>query len=154
MLAARPGSAVNVTRLGCACLRQQRRLDIGQLERSVCRLFGARLAPSTLRAYQSGYSRYQRFCERAGITLIPTTEQTPCLFVEFLAAEWIAHSTVKGYLLAVWHVHIRHGLGNPLAVSLPRPELVSRGVKRSTAGHRRQQRLQITPEMLSRLRDV
>ena len=154
MFADRPGSAVNVTRRSCASLRPQRRLDIGQLERSVSRLFGAGLAPSTLRAYQSEYSRYQRFCERAGITPIPTTEQTLCLFVAFLAEEGIAHSTVKDYLSAVRHVHIRHGLGNPFAVSLPRLELVLRGVKRSTAGPRRQQRLPITLEVLSRLRDV
>ena len=46
------------TKCGAIDMRHQHRLDYGLLERSVSCLFGARLAPSTLRAHQSGYSRY------------------------------------------------------------------------------------------------
>ena len=73
------------------------RLDVGLLERSVSCLFGAGLAPVTLRAYQSGYSRYQQSCEGSGIALIrnPTSEQALCLLVAFLANKSIAHFTQK-----------------------------------------------------------
>ena len=102
-------------------MRHGHRLDFGLLERSVSCLFGAGLAPSTLRAYQSRYSRYQQSCERTGIAAIwiPTSERTLCLLVVFLADDGIVHCTCKNALLAVHYVRIRHGLGNPLAFSLP-----------------------------------
>ena len=88
------------------------------MKRSVYCLFGAGLAPFALRAYQSRYSQYQKSCERTGVapTWIPTSEQTLCLLVAFLADGGIAHSTRKNALSAVLHVRIRHGLETPLAV--------------------------------------
>ena len=123
------------------------RLYVGLLERSVSCSFVAELAQVTLRAYQSRYSRYQQTCERTGIApiSIPTSEQTVRLLVAFLADKGIAHSIQKYALLALRHVRFRHNLGNPtFSLSATVGVLVLRGITRSTASPKRQQRLPTT----------
>ena len=60
---------------------------------------------------------------------LPTDEDTLIQYVAYLAKS-VKHSTIKGYLAAVRHFHIRHGYQLNLRKFL-RLHLVCRGIKRS-----------------------
>lgn len=78
-----------------------------------------------------------------------------CLFVAALAVDDLCHSTIKGYLSAVRHLHIAQGFGDPHICEMARLEQVLRGVKKvQSKGHRRDTRLPVTPELLLKLREV
>ena len=59
---------------------------------------------------------------------------------------------MKTYLAAVRHMQISHEMGDPKIGSMPRLELVVRGMKKEQAGQPTRTRLPITPEILSRIR--
>ena len=61
-------------------------------------------------------------------------------------AQTRAHSTIKSYLSAVRHLHVIHGLGNPLKDTL-RLDLILRGVQRAKPKGTRT-RLPVTPRIL------
>jgi len=95
-------------------------------------LFTSGLAESTRRAYRSGSDRYGRFCQQAGLTPYPTSEDTLLLFIAHLHQSHLAHGTVKSYLAAIRYEQIRRGLGNPAIHSMHRLEYVLKGVKKAT----------------------
>jgi len=128
------------------------RLDITALDRTVCRLYQAGLAPATQKTYLAGKRRYLQFCQRSGSQPVPVAEGSLCRFVAFLQMEGLRHSTVKAYLSAVRHLQVSQGLGDPQMSSMPRLELVVRGLKREQAGAPSKPRLPITPAILRQIR--
>ena len=91
------------------------------------------LASGTRKAYSAGQRRYLDFCERAGITGLPTNENTLCLFAAALAEEGLLAATIRAYLSAVRNLHVEEGLGDPLTPRPPRLSLVVRGIQREQA---------------------
>lgn len=61
-------------------------LDITRLEENVSVFLRQALAPSTVRSYRSGQTRYIRFCHEAGLYSPPLIEQVLCWFVGLLGA--------------------------------------------------------------------
>ena len=112
-----------------------RGLDIGLLELSVARLFGAVIAKSTARLYCLGYARYQRFCVSAHVLPFPTSERILYLFIASLDDAQLPHATIKCYLSSVRHFQIFHGLVNR---SLPHSRDWSSCYEESRSQKRRQ----------------
>ena len=129
-------------------------MDISELDGVVCRLYQAGLAPATQKAYQAGKKRYLDFCRRSGLQPLPVAEGGLCRFVAFLQVEGLRHSTVKSYLSAVRHLQISQALGDPRMDTMPRLELVVRGLKREQAGIPPKPRLPITPVILRQVHAV
>ena len=82
---------------------------------------------------------------RLQLTPLPASEETLALFVAELA-QTQAHLTIKKYLSAVRHLHVYHGLGNPLKDTL-RLDLILRGVQKTKPKGTRT-RLSVTPRIL------
>ena len=108
------------------------RLDISELDGVVCRLYQVGLAPATQKAYQADKKRYLDFCRQSGLQPLPVAEGGLCRFVAFLQVEGLHHSTVKSYLSAVRHLQISQALGDPRMDTMPRLELVVRGLNGSS----------------------
>ena len=75
-----------------------------------------------------------------------------CQFVAFLKEEGLRHQTAKSYLSAVRHLQISQGYGDPKMSSMPRLELVVRGMKCLQASLPTRPRLPITPDILQKIR--
>jgi len=75
-------------------------------------------------------------------------EGSMCWFVAFLQVEGLHHSTVKLCLSAVRNLQISLSLGDPQMNSMPRLELVVRGLKKEQAGCPLKPRLPITLAIL------
>ena len=90
------------------------------------------------------------FCEKIAAVPLPTTENQLCQFVAYLREEGLRYQTVKTYSAAVRHMQITH-MGDPKIGSMPRQELVVRGMKWEQTGQPTRTRLPITPEILSRI---
>ena len=86
------------------------------------------VAQSTSRVYASAQQIFLEFCHRLNLMPLPVSESTIILFVTELA-QTRAHSTIQTYLAGVRHLHVLHGLGNPLQGTL-KLELVLRGIHR------------------------
>ena len=114
------------------------------------------LAPATQRTYQSAKNRYINFCRTFQLLAIPATEQQLCRFSAFLAESNLMHNSIKYYLAAVRHLHITVGAVDPHISSMPRLQLVLKGIKHQQAKeqHMEQPRLPITPTILRKLKDV
>ena len=90
------------------------------------------VADSTKRTYSTGEKRFIQFLSLyrpLHAQSLPTDEDTLIKYVAYLAKS-VKHSTIKGYLAAVRHFHIRHGYQLNLRKFLPL-HLVCRGIKRS-----------------------
>ena len=123
-------------------------MDLGYLEEMVSSLVDASIAPTSKRVYMSGQRKYLAFCESIQCQPLPMTEDRACLFVAYLTDLGLKHSSIKGYLSAVWHLQVVAGLGNPFSASWPLLECTLKGVKRQEARSsvtRPQSRLPITP---------
>lgn len=59
---------------------------------------------STWTTRNSQWRRYLDFCQSYGITPIPATVETACLYVTFLT-QALAYSSICNYLSAVWSLH-------------------------------------------------
>ena len=92
------------------------------------------------------------FCGKTATVPLPATEKQLCRFIAYLREEGLRHQTVKSYLAAVRHMQISNDMGDPKIGSMPRLELVVRGMKREQAGQPTRTRLPITPEILKRIR--
>lgn len=68
-----------------------------------------------------------------------TTEKQLCHFVAYLREEGLRYQTLKTYLAAVRHMQISHEMGDPKIGSIPRLELVARGMKKKQAGQPQEQ---------------
>ena len=74
------------------------------------------------------------------------------MFVAFLYKEGLAAGTVKSYLAAIQHAQIGAGLGDPKIANMPKLEYVTKGMRHKMPGKGRRPRLQITPEVLKKLK--
>ena len=92
------------------------------------------------------------FLQLGKLTTLPVTEDRVYQFVAFLKLEGLRHQTAKSYFSAVRHLQISHGLGDPQLSSMPKLELVIRGMKRLQAGPLSKPRLPMTPDILRRIR--
>lgn len=134
-------------------------MDLQELDRSVEFFFRNGLASSTQRAYNSAKKRYITFCLSVSIPPLPVTEQLLCRYVSYLANQSLAHSTIKGYLAGVRHLHIAEGLGDPHINTMAQLEQVLRGIKLTQArgkgskGHPHP-RLPIMIDLLHKLKKV
>ena len=113
------------------------RLDLNQLETNVSHYLGQALAPTTLQSYQSSQRRFTQFCDQAGLHPLPLSEKMLSLFVSHLAADWLAHQTIKCYLSAVRFFHISAGHANLFSPgAFPRLQYVLGDIKRAPRHHR------------------
>ena len=60
---------------------------------------------------------------------LPASEIILCHFVPFFAASNISYGSVRSYLLAVCHFHIKNNLSDPSMSSFPRLEYVLKGLR-------------------------
>ena len=90
------------------------------------------IAPSTRKTYSSGERRFIDFCTLHSpdkSTPIPANEETLIKYVAYLDRT-IKHSSIKGYLTAVRHLHVSSGYELDLK-NYFRLQLICRGIKRS-----------------------
>ena len=94
------------------------------------------VAPSTKQTYSSGEKRFVEFILLVKRTQVeqclPATESMLTEFVVYLART-IKHSSIKNYLAAVRHYHIRQGFKLNFQ-KMTRLQLVLRGIKRDQGG--------------------
>jgi hypothetical protein len=109
------------------------------------------LAKSTKQTYKSAKRWYLAFCSLHDIAPIPTSEGVLCRYVAYLANEGLTHSTIRGYLSAVRHLHIEEDRGDPNISGMAKLEL--KGVKMVQATkHQPRVRHPITPQLLQIMR--
>ena len=126
-------------------------LDIRPLAESVQSLYGKGISANTSRTYASGKRRYLNFCNAAGLTPLPLSENTLCLFVAYLSTHNLQHASIRNYLSSLRHLQISAGFPDPFTSSTcPRLTYVLRGIQRSTTQTARP-RLPITPDILNLL---
>ena len=128
-------------------------MDLPSLEVAVQRLFELGLASSTRSSYSTAQKRYLSFCSSFGLSPLPLTERSLCLFAAFLANQGLQASSIMAYLSAVRHLQISAGLPSPTTDSWPWLHYVSRGIKRSQNQPQRV-RLPITTSILKQLHGV
>lgn len=105
---------------------------LGDLNADIQKYLSLSVAASTRKTYSSGERRFLDFCplhRPLQSTHIPTDEETLIQYVAYLA-KTIKHSSIKGYLTAVRHLHIRSGYELDLR-KFVRLQLICRGIKRS-----------------------
>ena len=84
---------------------------LGDLHADIQNYLSLSVAASTRKIYSSGERRFLDFCTLHSphkSTPIPTDEETLIQYVAYLA-KTIKHSSIKGYLAAVRHLHICSG---------------------------------------------
>ena len=105
---------------------------LGDLDGDINHYFNLSIAASTEQTYTSAEKRFLDFCSLYRPTsgrCFPVDEDTLIQYTAFLAKS-IKYSSIKGYLAAVRHFHIRRGFVLDLNKCL-RLQLVCRGNKRS-----------------------
>ena len=105
---------------------------LGDLNADIQNYLSLSVAASTRKTYSSGERSFLNFCTLHSShkpTPIPTDEETLIQYVAYLART-IKHSSIKGYLAAVRHLHIRSGYELDLK-KFVRLQLICRGIKRS-----------------------
>ena len=108
------------------------------LNADIQRYLGLSIAASTNQTYRSGEKQFLDFCQLCrptNLPMFPANEELLMKFVAYLAQS-IKHSSIKCYLAAVRHLHIRMGYKLDLT-KFVRLQLVCRGVKRSQGDHPR-----------------
>ena len=130
--------------------RHGRMLDVNTLAGMVQELYQRGLAQSSTWAYDTGKRQFLQFCQAAGLTPLPVSENTLCLFVAYLSQRKLQHSTIRSYLSAVCHLQISAALPDPATSSFPRLSYVLKGLHRITKPSSRHQ-LPITPAILDLL---
>ena len=118
--------------------------------------FSHGIAASTQRTYASAKRRYFQFCSTNHLNALPASEQCLCQFVVYLALEGLAHTTIKGYLSGIRHLHLENYWPNPNISAMACLEQVLKGIKALQARSKGNStpRLPMTPELLSRIRGV
>ena len=107
-----------------------------------------------MKTYRSARLRYIQFCRESGISPLPLSERSTCLFVAYLAREGLSPQSIKAYLAAIRHWQIASGLGAPPRDQWPRLHYTLRGVSRLQSKSSRRSRLPITPDILLKLAAV
>lgn len=120
----------------------------GGLNADISRYLNLSLADSSKQTYSSGEKRFLDFCSLYRLNptnALPADENTLIQYAAYLARS-IKHSSIKSYLAAVRHLHIRNGYDLDLSKCF-RVQLVCRGIKRAQ-GTSTRVRLPITIEHL------
>ena len=125
------------------------RLALSILENQAQEYLKNGIAANTQKLYDLAQHLYLDFCSRMNFTPLPASETMLILFVTELA-QTRAQSIIKSYLSGVRHLHILHGLQNPMT-NTPRLDLVLKGIMHIKP-HHSQPRLPITPATLLRLK--
>ena len=100
--------------------------------------------------HSTAQKRYISFCSSFGLSPLPLTERSLCLFAAFLAIQGPQASSIMAYLSAVRHLQIPVGRPSPTSDLWPWLHYVSRGIKRSQNQPQRV-RLSITTSILKQL---
>ena len=127
-------------------------LDIGSLEGLVQSLYAKGIADSTRSTYSTAQCRYLAFWSNFGITPLPLSEHTLCLFAAYLANQGLQGHTISAYLSGLRYLQISSGLQAPAFSSWPWLHYVTRGIKRSQPT--KDVRLTITLSVLKKLKQV
>ncbi len=123
-------------------------LDVPALEAVVQRLYGHGLSQNSTRTYDSASRRFLWFCDIAGLSPLPLTERTLCLYVESLSQDRIQPSSIRTYLSSLRH--LKSQLVSQFHTRFPRLSYVLRGIKRQNPSNP-DNRLPITPDILQSL---
>ena len=106
-------------------------MDLPSLEVAVQQLFELGIASSTRSSYATTQKCYLHFCSSFGLSPLPLTEHSLCLFAAFLANHSLQASSIMAYLSAVRQLQISVGLPSPTTDSWPWLHYVIRDIKRS-----------------------
>ena len=121
------------------------RSPLNNLNAEIQRYYTLSTASSTKQTYSTGEKRFLTFCSlyksQSATACLPADEQTLIEFSAYLAKS-IKYSSIKNYLAAVRHLHIRNGFCLDVTKML-RLHLILRGIKRSQ-GDQKRVRLPIT----------
>ena len=109
---------------------------------------GPSLAPASQRAYSSAQTIFTQFCSVIGVPAFPASEQVLILFIADLSQK-LTHDTIRSYLSAIRHAHLRRGWQDPLE-GKTRLELALKGTKRRCP-RGKDTRLPITPPILEEI---
>ena len=123
------------------------------LEGSVQSLFARGLAKSSKSSYSTAQRRYMSFFSNAGLSPLPLTEYSLCLFAAFLANEGLQAFTISAYLSGLRFFQISSRYQSPQISSWPWLHYVTRGIKRSQS-QQNNVRLPITLEIMKKLRQM
>ena len=123
-------------------------LDVPALEAVVQRLYGHGLSQNSTRTYDSASRRFLWFCDIAGLSPLPLTERTLCLYVASLSQDRIQPSSICTYLSSLRH--LKSQLVSQIHTRFPRLSYVLRGIKRQNPSNP-DNRLPITPDILQSL---
>ena len=105
---------------------------VGDLNADIQNYLSLSVAASTRQTYRSGERRFLDFCTLYSphkSTPMPTDEETLIQYVAYLV-KTMKHSSIKGYLAAVRHLHIRSGYELDLR-KFVHLQLICRGLKQS-----------------------
>ena len=94
---------------GQSVIRTTPGLELHGLDETVCSLLAASLAPSTMRTYHSGLSRFLLFCQHKQLPSFPLSKSTLCRFVAYLFNQSISSSSIRLYLSALHFFQIEQG---------------------------------------------
>ena len=114
------------------------------------------IASSTLQAYNTGQTRYLKFCKHINTPPLPTSETTLLLFSAYLAQQPLAYTTIKVYLSTVRHLHTTLGFHSVYAEQVtPRLQLVLKGIKKKQLhSESPRERLPITTAIMTRIHNI
>ena len=87
-----------------------------------------------MKTYSSAQKRYLSFCSVYGITPLPLSEMSTCLFASFLAHQGLKSQSISAYLSALRHLQISAGFSPPQRAVWPRLQYVLRGIARCQPG--------------------
>lgn len=86
-------------------------------EETIKYLLDNSIKPSTKKTYESAYKRYSSFCQDYNFNETPASKETLVAFVAMLFEQNLKGSTMKVYLSAIRHAHIKKDLADPLGAT-------------------------------------
>jgi len=122
---------------------------MGDLRLARDRLLAEGISRNSLRTYQSGFNRFQRFCFMYRFVWLPPQELHLELFVTSLARQGLQYNTIKVYLYGIQFCALQQGVEVRIA-SMRRLYYVCRGIRRTQVARRRT-RNPITPAHLRQM---
>ena len=129
----------------CFCIAEMRSV----LEEEVKRSMLAAWAPGTLKNMQTHFDLFEKFCKIYKFQSMPASYQTLGAFIQFLARDFRATSSIKNYLVGVKWFHVLAGMETSQFdhISL---KLILKGIAR-VKKHLPKQALPFTPEILQEI---
>ena len=71
--------------------------DVANLERALQQFLESGIAPSTRKAYSTGWCKYQSFTVSYSLVLLPISPEKVALFVAYLGQQGLAVATIEVY---------------------------------------------------------